>query len=108
MADDSPGIDPREQAIWQVVHSIPPGRVATYGQIARLAALPGLARFVGRTLSRLPEGNSLPWHRVINAQGKISFPPHSTGAQEQTERLRAEGVEVRNGRISLARYGWEP
>lgn len=95
----------REQ-IWHIVHSIPPGRVATYGTVAKLAGLPRGARLVGRTLARLPGGSALPWHRVINSRGTISFPEGSAQHREQRERLLAEGIEFRNGRIDQRRFGW--
>ena len=66
------------QAIYLVIHSIPKGKVAAYGQVALAAGLPGNARMVGKILSRLPEGSKIPWHRVVNAAGKISFPTDST------------------------------
>ena len=63
-----------KQSIWQVVASIPEGRVATYGQVAEMAGQPGRARWVGRLLSELPEATTLPWHRVVNARGNITNP----------------------------------
>ncbi len=62
-------------AIWDAVRRIPRGRVATYGQIAALAGRPGQPRLVGYALHHLPEGSKVPWHRVVNAQGKISWRP---------------------------------
>jgi len=102
MAHDEELEQARER-IWQLVHTIPAGKVATYGQIAGLAGLPRHARMVGRVLRNLPPGSRLPWHRVINAAGRIS-----TGGREQRERLEAEGVVFINGRISLKDYGWDP
>ena len=60
------------RAIYDMVGRIPYGKVATYGQIAHLAGYPGRARQVGYALAGMPEEMDLPWHRVINAQGKIS------------------------------------
>lgn len=97
----------REQRIWQVVHTIPEGRVATYGQIAQLAGLPGLARFVGRTLKDLPEGNTLPWHRVLRADGRIALAGLPSG-EKQIRRLKKEGVDVLNNRVALKRFLWNP
>ena len=94
------------KAIWKVVISIPPGRVASYGQVARLAGLPKRARLVGTALGAAPAG-SLPWYRVINAQGRIALPPNSRGYREQCKRLREEGVVVSKGRVDLRRYGWK-
>ncbi len=98
----------RKQVIWQTVCAIPAGSVATYGQVAALAGMTGMARYVGYALASLPPGAEVPWHRVINAQGRISFPASSAQAREQTERLRLEGVEVSQGKIRLRRYQWQP
>ncbi|MEZ5491419.1 MAG: MGMT family protein [Gammaproteobacteria bacterium] len=94
-----------EERIWQAVHSIPPGRVATYGQVARLAGLPGYARYVGTVLKNLPRGSRLPWHRVVNARGCLSFPSHSSKHQQQQQLLEAEGILFIDGRLSLSQYG---
>ena len=94
------------ERIWQVVAAIPLGRVATYGQVAALAGLPGGARQVGRCLSQLPADTRLPWFRVVNAAGKISFPVGSDGYSRQLARLQDEGVVVLNGRIRLADFRW--
>ncbi|WP_027857228.1 MGMT family protein [Marinobacterium jannaschii] len=96
-----------QQRFWQVVAQIPYGKVASYGQVAELAGLPGLARAVGRTMSRLPKDTSLPWHRVINAQGRISFPIDSDGYKRQRERLEAEGISLINGRVQMKHYRWD-
>ena len=87
---------------------IPSGKVATYGQVAALAGLPQAARFAGTSLKGLPKTTRIPWHRVINAQGKISLPKLSVSYQEQHQRLTQEGVLIRNGRIALKNYQWEP
>jgi methylated-DNA-protein-cysteine methyltransferase-like protein len=97
------------EQVWQVVVSIPRGSVATYGQVASLAGLPGGARRVGRILSQLPDGTRIPWHRVVNASGGISLPPGSGSYRKQRSRLRSEGIAFsKTGRISLSRYGWRP
>ena len=95
-----------EERVWQVVASIPPGRVATYGQIAELAGEPRRARQVGRVLGALPEGSRLPWHRVVNASGRSSLP--GAAGEEQRRRLRAEGVRFTNRSLKLERYRWQP
>lgn len=93
--------------IWQVISLIPPGRVATYGEVARQAGLPRGARRVGRALRGLPEDTRIPWHRVINAQGRISLPQGSASQYTQRERLEAEGVVFRpNKSVDLRRFGW--
>lgn len=89
--------------IYQVVNQIPRGKVASYGQIARLAEMPSHARLVGRILSQLPADTKLPWHRVVNSQGKITNP----GRVRQEARLAEEGVNLLNGRVSLKLFGWE-
>jgi methylated-DNA-protein-cysteine methyltransferase-like protein len=91
--------------IWQAVREIPRGRVATYGQVAEAAGLGKQARQAGYALHALPKGTDVPWHRVINAQGKVSFPPGTRAYKEQRKRLEAEGVVFLRGRIDLDRYG---
>ncbi len=86
---------------------IPSGRVASYGQVAWAAGLPGRARLVGRVLSGGLTGDETNWHRVINAKGEIALPKFSPSHREQKRRLRAEGVAFENGRVSLRRYGWK-
>jgi len=101
--------------IWEIVARIPRGRVATYGQVARLAGMPGAARMAGWALHALPEGMKIggrpvPWHRVINAQGRISPRAGDVIGEglRQHRRLRRDGVAVsRGGRIELRTYGWD-
>ena len=93
-----------KRSIWQVVASIPVGRVATYGQIASMAGQPGRARWVGRLLSELPQATTLPWNRVVNASGQITN-PH---ALVQIQRLALEGIKVNNARLSLKQHQWQP
>jgi methylated-DNA-protein-cysteine methyltransferase-like protein len=93
-------------AIWKVVGTIPRGRVASYGQVARLAGLPKNARMVGTALGAA-DGLKLPWHRVMNAQGRIALPPSSRGYREQSRLLREEGVIVSKGKVDLKRFGWK-
>ncbi len=94
------------QSILVVIRNIPPGRVSTYGEIAKRAGLPGYARQVGYILKNLAENTQLPWHRVINAQGKISFPADTELYREQAQRLAAEGLIFSNNRVSLRKYLW--
>jgi len=84
---------------------IPPGKVASYGQIADLIGLPSHARFVGRVLRNLPQDSALPWHRVVNASLRIS---QRGGAEHrQKDRLQAEGVEFISERIASG-HRWSP
>jgi alkylated DNA nucleotide flippase Atl1/3-methyladenine DNA glycosylase AlkD len=97
------------ERIYSVIRSIPPGRVATYGQVAALAGLPGHARQVGQALRGTPEGLDLPWQRVINAQGTISQRGIGYEAGLQHHLLQEEGVAIDpRGRIDLDRFGWDP
>ena len=93
-----------QHRVWQVVNLVPAGKVATYGQVAALAGMSEQARLVGRILSRLPPDTRLPWHRVINSQGRITNP----NGDNQQQRLEAEGISLINGRISLREYQWRP
>lgn len=96
--------------IYSVVSRIPAGRVATYGQVARLAGLPGQARLVGYALHALPEGTAVPWQRVVNARGATS--PRADGSGHETLQrviLRREGVRFGpRGTVSLEKYRWRP
>ena len=95
--------------IYAVVRRIPRGRVATYGQVAELAGLPGGARQVGYALHALGPVSTLPWQRVINARGAVS--PRSRPGWERVQRgaLEGEGVVFGpNGRIDLERHRWSP
>jgi methylated-DNA-protein-cysteine methyltransferase-like protein len=81
--------------------------VSTYGAIAKLAGLPRQARLVGYALHRLGPGTNVPWHRVINAAGRIALSDAAGAATTQQLRLVAEGIVVApGGRVSLKRYGW--
>jgi methylated-DNA-protein-cysteine methyltransferase-like protein len=92
--------NPALQAIWDAVSTIPRGQVSTYGEVARSAGLPGRARQAGFALRVAPKELNLPWHRVVGAGGRIVFPKTSRAHREQARRLRAEGVPVRDGRVS--------
>ena len=94
----------RLQMVWQTVISIPSGRVATYGDVARAAGLPGLARFVGYALRQLADDTRIPWHRVVNSQGRVALAPDTAGFTEQCARLRDEGIWIESGRINLRQY----
>jgi methylated-DNA-protein-cysteine methyltransferase-like protein len=88
---------------------VPRGRVATYGQIAALAGLPGAARQVGYALAALPDGSDIPWQRIVNARGELSSRRDFDGAPRQRLRLVEEGVVFdAAGRIDLREFGWRP
>jgi len=88
------------------VARIPSGKVASYGQIAFLAGLPGRARLVGKVLGSGIADENICWHRVINAKGEIALPKFSPSHREQKRRLRAEGVVFEKGRVSMRRHAW--
>ena len=90
------------ERILAAIRAVPRGEVAGYGHVARRAGLPGRARMVARVLSG-NEDPGLPWHRILRSDGRIAFPPGSRGFREQSKRLRAEGVDVREGRVRLPR-----
>jgi len=94
------------QNVWKVVSEIPSGHVLTYGEVARLSGMPRAARRVSQALRRAPGGVKLPWHRVINAQGKISFPEDSSAWHKQKDMLEEEGVVFLNGKIDLEHFGY--
>jgi methylated-DNA-protein-cysteine methyltransferase related protein len=95
--------------ILATVRRVPRGRVATYGQIARVAGLPRHARHVGWALHALPAHSSVPWHRVLNARGAISLRGADGAADTQRLRLEREGVRFgASGRVSLKQFGWVP
>lgn len=98
----------KDQKIWQVVLSIPKGKVASYGQVAAMAGLGRQARYIGRALGKLPAGHSVPWYRVIRSNGQIAFPEGTETFATQKKLLEQEGVEVKNGRIPMRYYQWQP
>jgi methylated-DNA-protein-cysteine methyltransferase-like protein len=99
-----------DQRVYGLVALIPPGRLATYGQIADLLGAYGCARQVGWALRRLPLPSTVPWQRVVNAQGRISMDPSRQGSDWiQRELLLAEGIAVAaDGRLPLADHRWQP
>jgi methylated-DNA-protein-cysteine methyltransferase-like protein len=94
--------------VYRATCMIPRGRVTTYGTIAAMLGRPMASRAVGYALRALPDGSEVPWHRVINAQGRISLKarhPHET--DRQRERLEAEGIVFdADARVDLRRFGW--
>lgn len=96
------------KAVLKAVRKIPSGKVATYGQIARLAGKPHGARGVGWILNSMAELHELPWQRVINSKGQISFKAGSKEQAEQKRLLRNEGVRfLDRSSIDLKIYGWK-
>lgn len=96
--------------IYAAIRRIPVGKVATYGQIAEVAGLPRQPRLVGYALFKQDVDASVPWHRVVNAKGEISYSPARKKA-DQLQRILLEGEGVvfnELGRIDLAQYRWIP
>lgn len=98
--------------IWQAVQKVPEGKVVSYGQIADLAGLPGKARLSGKALGYIPQdgwrGQKVPWHRVVNSQGKISLPIDSEAYHTQRQLLMSEGVNVVVNKVKMSQYQWQP
>jgi methylated-DNA-protein-cysteine methyltransferase related protein len=97
--------------VWAVVRDIPDGQVATYGQVAALAGVPGPsgARQVGYALAALRPTTDVPWHRVINAKGELSPRADPDAVAIQRMLLEEEGIGFDHRRcIDLSRYGWQP
>lgn len=94
------------ERIWDTVLAIPEGRVSSYGRVAIAAGLPGRARLVGRAMRELPSESGVPWFRVINAAGRISFPAGGERARLQRDLLEQEGVVFDRERVDLQRFGW--
>ena len=97
-----------KEKILQTVALIPEGKVCTYGKVAEYAGAERRARFVGTILKQLPMGTKIPWHRVINSQGKCSFPEGSDKYEEQMSRLEREDIVTMKGKINLKHYLWKP
>lgn len=97
------------ERIRRLIARIPRGRVATYGQLARLAGFPGRARQVGYALAALPGSTALPWHRVINAQGEVSRRRRPGAELTQRLLLVREGIRFdARGRVALEECQWSP
>jgi methylated-DNA-protein-cysteine methyltransferase-like protein len=95
------------ELIWQVVASIPRGKVASYGQIARLCGYPSHSRYVGTTMKDLPKGSKLPWFRVLKSDGALAFPVASAPYKRQKELLEREKVIFKGGKVPLKQYQWD-
>lgn len=100
-----PKYTPCEQ-ICYVLHLVPEGHVVSYGQLADLAGLPGRARLAGRCLKETTQ--SLPWHRVVRADGKIAFPAGSDAFADQHRLLTQEAIIITQGRVNMSTYQWQP
>lgn len=95
-------MSPLSELIIEIIKNIPEGKVLTYGEVAARAGSPRSARLVSNLLHSCSDKYDLPWHRVINYQGKISL--RGILGEEQKLLLVMEGVEFENGKIDLAEY----
>ena len=99
---------PFTQRVIDIIRAIPEGTVATYGQVAALAGNRRAARQVSRILHSSSGKHGLPWHRVVNREGRISL-PRGRGGVRQRSRLEAEGIRLdATGRIDLDTFRWCP
>jgi len=93
--------------IYSVVNMVPPGKVATYGQIARIAGRCS-ARNVGYAMSSIPPESDVPWHRIINSRGNVSIRSHGERCTAQRKMLETEGIVFSTGgSVDLHGFGWE-
>ncbi len=92
--------------VYKLVKQIPRGRVLSYGAVAKLVRLKGGARSAGRAMSATPQGKGIPWHRVLNAAGKIVIREPYAGLQRKL--LESEGIEVIENRVKMKTYLWTP
>lgn len=100
-----PGMSFTER-VWSVCARIPPGRVATYGDVAAAAGSPGAARAAGQALGRNPYAPLIPCHRVVGAGGRLTG--YAGGLANKRRRLAAEGIDCPGDRLNLARYRIDP
>ena len=97
------------QRVWALVAAVPRGHVVSYSGVAAMLGFPRRARHVSRALKQAPDDLDLPWQRVINAQGKIAFPPGSIQAGIQRTLLEEEGVVFGpGGKVAWSQFGWQP
>ena len=95
------------EQVYRLVSQVPPGKVTSYGAVARMLGQPHAARTVGWAMRGLPEGSNVPWHRVINSQGRVSTGGWNEETSLQRVLLEAEGVEFdRHGTVDWDRFGW--
>ncbi|MBR6478716.1 MAG: methylated-DNA--[Lachnospiraceae bacterium] len=99
--------DSPSKRIYEAVKKIPKGCVATYAQVAEVAGDRKMARAVGNALHKNPDPATIPCHRVVNAKGELAGEYAFGGAWKQGEKLREEGVEVKDGRVALEKYQWK-
>lgn len=97
-----------ETGVYEFLHMIPKGKVATYGQVAEYLGNPHLARIVGNILHRNPDGDLNPCYKIVNSKGELSGSFAFGGETEQASRLRTDGIIVENNKVDLAKYQYHP
>ena len=97
--------DSPTKRIYEAVKTIPKGKVATYGKVAELAGNPRMSRAVGNALHHNPDPEHIPCYRVVNSKGELAGAFAFGGEHVQEELLKADGIEVVNGRVDLKKYG---
>ena len=98
----------RLKRLWSTIADIPPGSVASYGQVAEIAGIPRGARQTAYALRHAPAEMNLPWFRVVQVSGKLAFEPGSAAFKRQAGLLAEDGVVLLNGRIDMKKYRWQP
>ena len=98
----------KAERIWLTVCKVPAGKVASYGQIADLAGLPGRARLVGKALGYAPSKMKVPWYRILRSNGQLAFTAGTQEAERQKGLLQEEGVVVLNNRVKMKQFAWTP
>ena len=106
MTSSFPETVSKVDAILITLANIPSGKVSSYGDVAKRSGYPGLARYVAKILKDLPHNSTIPWHRVINSQGKCSFPENSPMFYLQLSKLQEEGVTFTTRKIVPKHFFW--
>lgn len=94
-------IDRFKSQVFHILSEIPKGECIAYGELAKLAGFPGYARQVGSLMKKLPKDTTLPWHRVVNAQHRISFGENTDGYLRQKEKLEKEGWVIVGNKLTI-------
>ncbi len=101
-------LDTYTSGVYEFLHMVPKGQVATYKQVAEYLGNPKLARIVGNILHRNPDGDLNPCYKIVNSKGELSGSFAFGGSTEQANRLRADGIIVENNKVDLAKYQYRP
>jgi O-6-methylguanine DNA methyltransferase len=94
--------------VYAVVAGIPKGKVATYGQVAKLAGSPGAARAVGMCMRHNKDTKAVPCHRVVGSTGKLTGYAYGSGLPTKKKMLEKEGVVFKGANVDLTKSAWKP